>query len=172
MQYFDRSGQGARLRLIKQRRQSLAILCGWVPRKPPSRLVDALMVTGVLVAVSQNVLSTLSPASWAHDNHQSQPARATPRLPDPIRPVPTARDPGNRIGDFEFASGGFRVVRCELLLREPKNYLSNSLRVMSINSLSVGFIPNPAACPQMEGIGRSSAFGIISTSSWLSWTRK
>jgi hypothetical protein len=57
-------------------------------------------------------------------------------------------------------------------MREPGSYASNSLNAVSMNSLSEGFTPNPAAWPQIEGIGRSSALGISSTSSSLSRTRK
>src|SRR5208337_502601 len=48
--------------------------------------------------------------------------------------------------------------------RHPAN---NSRSAASMNSSSGGFTPKAAPCPQMEGIGRSSAFGIWATSSSL-----
>jgi len=46
-----------------------------------------------------------------------------------------------------------------------RDHASSSFNATSMNSLSGGFMPRPAACPQVEGIGRSSAFGMRSTSS-------
>jgi len=42
----------------------------------------------------------------------------------------------------------------------------------SINFLSAGLIPNPAAWPQMLGISLNSALGILATSSLLSSDQK
>ena len=49
---------------------------------------------------------------------------------------------------------------------------SKSRSAASMKELSAGFPPSPVACPQIDGIGRSSAFGICATSSSLSRTRK
>ena len=49
---------------------------------------------------------------------------------------------------------------------------SSSFSAASMNALSGGLTPKAAACPQIEGIGRNTAFGICATSSSLSRTRK
>jgi hypothetical protein len=68
-------------------------------------------------------------------------------------------------------SGEVRKPRPLTVKRSWKNfcdgpsYASSAFNAASMNALSAGFTPRPAACPQIEGIGRNSAFGICATSS-------
>jgi hypothetical protein len=51
------------------------------------------------------------------------------------------------------------VVWVGVTTRVPVSYASNVFNAASMNALSGGFTPSPAACPQIEGIGRNSALG-------------
>ena len=67
---------------------------------------------------------------------------------------------------------GRAEVACQRTLRSPYP-ASNSLILSSRNFTSAGFSPGPPAkCPQIDGIGTSSAFGMFATSISLSATGK
>ena len=83
---------------------------------------------------------------------------------------PSARMAGEAISTPGFDPGPTRVAQVASFRRHSYarlsvSYASSVFNAASMNALSAGFTPSPAACPQIAGIGRNSAFGICATSS-------